>query len=50
MKEFLGIDLISQIISSSFLGIVSFGHIPCGTDEGVFTRVSHYQEWIKERL
>merc|ERR1712098_829199 len=30
-------------------GLVSFGYTGC-TDAGVYTMVSHYEEWIQERL
>ena len=30
-------------------GIVSFGHQGC-TDATVYTKVSHYEDWIAERL
>merc|ERR1712062_272275 len=30
-------------------GLVSFGYTGC-TDAGVYTMVSHYEEWITERL
>ena len=30
-------------------GVVSFGYAGC-TDAGVYTKVSHYEEWIQERV
>ena len=30
-------------------GVVSFGYAGC-TDAGVYTKVSHYEDWIQERV
>ena len=30
-------------------GLVSFGYTGC-TDAGVYTKVSHYEEWIQSRI
>ena len=31
------------------VGLVSFGYTGC-TDAGVYTKVSHYEDWIQERV